>query len=134
MIVPPGSIADGQIGIHYAVRDVRRAGDFFAGALGLPVEGTTVLIGNSRLMLDEDPMAAIDPPVEAPGWRYMTLQVFDAAGLYHDVVARGGREGRPPRTLGDIAHYALVRDMEGNWIELSQRASLTGPIPPEGDA
>jgi len=45
-------------------------------------------------------------------------------------VERGGREGRPPITLGKIARVSFVRDPDGNWIELSQRASLTGPLPP----
>jgi hypothetical protein len=29
----------------------------------------------------------------------------------------------------------MVRDPDGNWIEISQRASLTGALPPDpGDA
>jgi lactoylglutathione lyase len=44
-------------------------------------------------------------------------------------VARGGTEGRPPLTLGATARISFVRDPDGNWIEISQRASLTGPLP-----
>ena len=85
-------------------------------------------MGNSRLLLTEDPDAALDPPVDGLGWRYITMQIFEANAVYHAVLARGGRVGRPPKTLGTVARYALVRDPDGNWIELSQRASLTGPI------
>ncbi len=59
----------------------------------------------------------------------MTLQVFDVDAAHDGVLARGGREGRPPITLGKIARISFVRDPDGNWIELSQRASLTGPLP-----
>jgi hypothetical protein len=31
--------------------------------------------------------------------------------------------------LGDTAYISFIRDPDGNWIELSQRASLTGPLP-----
>jgi hypothetical protein len=29
-----------------------------------------------------------------------------------------------------IARISMVRDLDGNWIELSQRASLTGSLVP----
>ena len=34
----------------------------------------------------------------------------------------------PAVTLGKTARISFVRDPDGNWIELSQRASLTGPL------
>jgi lactoylglutathione lyase len=33
-------------------------------------------------------------------------------------------------TLGSTARISMVRDPDGNWIELSQRASLTGSLEP----
>ena len=44
------------------------------------------------------------------------------------VLARGGREGDPPRTIGTTTRYSFVRDPDGNWIEVSQRAQLTGSL------
>ncbi len=38
-------------------------------------------------------------------------------------------EGAPPVTLGEVARISFIRDPDGNWIEISQRASLTGAIP-----
>src|SRR6204780_4946997 len=35
----------------------------------------------------------------------------------------------PPMTLGSVARISMIRDPDGNFIEISQRASLTGPIP-----
>ena len=64
-----------------------------------------------------------------PGFRYITVQVFDVDQEHAGILARGGSEGRPPLTLGKVARISFVRDPDGNWIEISQRASLTGPLP-----
>lgn len=37
--------------------------------------------------------------------------------------------GAAPVTLGKVARICFVRDPDGNWIEISQRASLTGKLP-----
>jgi hypothetical protein len=42
--------------------------------------------------------------------------------------ASGGREALAPTTLGTTARISMVRDPDGNFIELSQRASLTGSL------
>jgi lactoylglutathione lyase len=132
LLVPPGAFGIRQIGLRMHVRNLAAAKYFFDFVLGLPVsddaEGCRVSVGDSRLLLTEDPDAALDPPVDGLGWRYITLQIFDTNAVYDAVLDRGGRAGRPPKTLGTVARYALVRDPDGNWIELSQRASLTGPI------
>jgi lactoylglutathione lyase len=63
------------------------------------------------------------------GFRYLTVQIFDADEACAQIVARGGRLGRPPVTLGTVARYGFVRDPDGNWIEISARTSLTGITP-----
>jgi lactoylglutathione lyase len=132
VLVPPGVFGIHQIGVRMSVRNLAATRYFFAFVLGLPVaddvEGCRISVGASRLLLTEDPHAELDPPVDGLGWRYITLQIFDTNAVYEAVLERGGRAGRPPKTLGAVARYALVRDPDGNWIELSQRASLTGPI------
>ena len=55
----------------------------------------------------------------------MTLQIFDCDGLTAALEAQGVEVGQPPRTIGEV-RYSFVRDPDGNWIELSERASLTG--------
>ena len=37
-------------------------------------------------------------------------------------------EALAPLTLGTTARISMVRDPDGNWIELSQRASITGSL------
>ena len=37
-----------------------------------------------------------------------------------------------PVRLGDVAAISFVRDPDGVWLEISQRASLTGDLPDSG--
>lgn len=60
------------------------------------------------------------------GFRYTTVQVFDCIREYEGILARGGTPGGDVRVLGDTVRYAFVCDPDGNHIEISQRASLTG--------
>ena len=63
-----------------------------------------------------------------PGYRYMTVQIFDCLAEYAGILARGGTSGGEPRILGETVRYAFVCDPDGNHIEISQRASLTGSL------
>mgnify|MGYP002682816373 CR=1 FL=1 len=71
-----------------------------------------------------------DGAFEGRGWRYITFQVFEVDREHAHVLAHGGREARAPVTPGPTARISLVRDPDGNWIELSQRASLPGSLEP----
>jgi lactoylglutathione lyase len=61
-----------------------------------------------------------------PGYRYLTVQVWDCLAEYDGILKRGGVPGGEPRVLGEAVRYAFVCDPDGNHIEISQRASLTG--------
>ena len=63
------------------------------------------------------------------GFRYITVQVRDVEAAHRHLCSVGFTEGRPPMRLGDTAYISFITDLGGNWIELSQRASLTGPLP-----
>jgi len=63
-----------------------------------------------------------------PGYRYMTVQIWDCLAEYEGILARGGASGGAPRVLGDTVRYAFVCDPDGNHIEISQRATLTGSL------
>ena len=63
-----------------------------------------------------------------PGYRYMTVQIWDCLAEYEGILARGGTSGGEPRVLGDTVRYAFVCDPDGNHIEISQRATLTGSL------
>jgi predicted enzyme related to lactoylglutathione lyase len=63
-----------------------------------------------------------------PGYRYLTVQIWDCLAEYEGILARGGTSGGTPRVLGDTVRYAFVCDPDGNHIEISQRATLTGSL------
>jgi lactoylglutathione lyase len=58
----------------------------------------------------------------------MTVQVWDCVAEYEGILARGGGSGSEPKILGDTVRFAFVVDPDGNHIEISQRASLTGRL------
>ena len=61
-----------------------------------------------------------------PGYRYLTVQVFDCDDEHAKALAAGATEGRPPHNYGSTARVSFIRDPQGTWIEISQRASVTG--------
>jgi predicted enzyme related to lactoylglutathione lyase len=67
--------------------------------------------------------------MRAIGLRYITIQVRDCDREHRRLTAMGVWEGAAPVTLGTVARISFIRDPDGNFIEISQRASLTGPIP-----
>jgi predicted enzyme related to lactoylglutathione lyase len=60
---------------------------------------------------------------------YITVQVRDVEAEHRRFMSMGVWEGAAPVTLGTVARISFIRDPDGNFIEISQRASLTGPIP-----
>ncbi len=127
-LVPEGRDGIGQLRVELVVSDLQRHQDFYGGVLGLPeLRSDIFLCGISELRLLPG-AAQLDPVQRAKGYRYLTIQVFDVLGCHAEIIHRGGREGSPPVKLGDIAHIAFVRDPDGNWIEVSQRKSLTGSL------
>lgn len=134
-LVPPGLHGIERIGLRLGVRDVNAHRRFYAVALGLPDVpergGDSFLCGDSVILLEKAEDAATDLPFEGPGWRYITIQIRDVDKEHETILARGGAEGHAPRTLGKVARISFVRDPDGNWIEMSQRASLVGALPDE---
>lgn len=135
-LVPEGHLGITRIGIRLGVRDLAAHRDFYGRVLELeemPAEtGIAFRCGDSVILAEEDPDApadaARDDTMDGPGWRYITVQVFKVDDEHAAILARGGTEGLPPRTLGETARISFIRDPDGNWIEMSQRASLTGSL------
>jgi predicted enzyme related to lactoylglutathione lyase len=126
LLAPVGEIE--QIRVDLTVSHLASHLDFYGGALGLPaIDACTFRCGVSQIRLTEGE-ATRDPEQRAPGYRYLTIQVFDVRGCHVRIIAAGGREGRPPMKLGEVAHISFVRDPDGNWIEISQRKSITGSL------
>jgi predicted enzyme related to lactoylglutathione lyase len=82
--------------------------------------------GDSLIVIAEQGPVARTKEYRAPGYRYTTVQVWDCVAEYNGILERGGESGHPPKILGDTVRYAFVVDPDGNHIEISQRASLTG--------
>jgi len=115
---------------------------FWQHQVGLPFEENLPAGGGVHQLrrgmngsaFEADPGVPADAPdtcnrkLRAPGFRYLTIQVWDVDAAHREVIDRGGMEGFAPVTLGRVARIAFVRDPDGNWIELSQRALLTGPL------
>ena len=73
--------------------------------------------------------AEVIASMRAVGMRYITVQVRDCDGEHRRFMSMGVWEGAAPVTLGTVARISFIRDPDGNFIEISQRASLTGSIP-----
>ncbi len=133
-LVPPGHEGITQAGIRLAVRDLNAHRRFYAQALGLAEEprptGAAFRAGETLLILEQSPDAPSDAGMAGRGWRYITFQVFKVDEEHARVLAQGGREALAPVTLGATARISMVRDPDGNWIELSQRASIVGSLAP----
>ena len=134
-LVPVGTVGIQRIGIRLGVRNLEAHRRFYMEALGLlPGEAAdgamTFLAGDTVLIVESAADAPDDAAFDGKGWRYITFQVFEVDREHAYVLAHGGREARAPVTLGTTARISMVRDPDGNWIELSQRASLTGSLEP----
>jgi catechol 2,3-dioxygenase-like lactoylglutathione lyase family enzyme len=120
---------DGIVGIEIvqAVRDLEAFRDFYGRILEFTDLGDDRFqCGDSIIRLRQDDSAQAMEGQHGLGYRYITMQIFDADGVFETVIVRGGAEGRQPRTLGTTVRFGFVRDPDGNWIELSERFELTG--------
>lgn len=115
--------------LQVVANDLDTFARFYGEMLGLAADGPGAFrLGGSRIEAEAGSAG------DAPGWRekglrYMTVQIFDCDGLTAAMERRGAVVGAEPRTIGQV-RYSFVRDPDGNWIELSERASLTGkPVP-----
>jgi catechol 2,3-dioxygenase-like lactoylglutathione lyase family enzyme len=129
-LIPPGSV--GQIAIRLSVRDLVAHRRFFSSALGLvelaSENGAVFRAVETLLIVEKNSAAPSDAAFQGKGYRYLTFQVFKTDLEHQQILANGGREALAPRTLGTTARISMVRDPDGNWIEISQRASITGSI------
>ena len=133
-LVPPDTLGVRQIAMKLRVRDPAAHTRFYLDALGLEgvrgAIGAAFRAGETLLLCERSEAAPADAGIDGPGWRYITFQVFKADEEHAHIVANGGREAMAPRTLGATARISMVRDPDGNWIEISQRASITGSLEP----
>ena len=129
-LVPPGHRGIVGIGIEMAVSDLAAAKDFWVHAMQFGADADDrVVAGDTMLLLRQDGNVKPTPDERAAtGYRYTTVQIYKCDREHAGILRRGGSEGGPPRTIGTTTRYSFVRDPDGNWIEVSQRAQLTGNL------
>lgn len=126
-LVPPGHGGIDGIAITLAVNNLTASAAFYAGILGMaPVGGNAYRLGRSLIHLVKADTRIEPSDMPGPGYRYMTVQVFDCDSEHAAALAKGATEGRAPHNYGHTARVSFIRDPDGTWIEISQRASVTG--------
>jgi lactoylglutathione lyase len=121
---------DAQVRVTIASRDVAAHDRWFGDGLGAARLGDGQYVLGSTLIAVEH--VADQPKTEtmfARGFRYLTVQVADVVAEHRRLVDLGFESATEPLRLGDVAAISFVRDPGGNWLEVSQRASLTGDLP-----
>lgn len=130
-LVPVGHAGVTGIRVDWAATDVDRLRRLLVDGFGATDEGDAGLrVGSTLLRLVED----VDTPAVTTmrargGLRYLTVQVRDVRAEHARLLELGWSEGTPPIKLGETAFISFVRDPDGSSVEISQRASLTGPLP-----
>ena len=130
--VPTGTEGVTQIGVRIAVRDLARTMAYYRDVLGFEEEAPDrVRCGDSVLLFEERDDAPSGFAQAQRGWLYLTVQIRDCDAETARVEEAGGEVVVRPMNLGEVARMAMVRDPDGNLLEISQRAQWTGPLPTE---
>jgi hypothetical protein len=127
-LVPAGT--DGITATEVTFRTAHHAQvvDLFGALSAVALGGDRFAIGETTFVLVDDPSRPPTPQREVPGIAYLTVQIFDVVRDHAALLAAGFTEGLAPLKLGTTAHVSFVLFPDGDWLEISQRASLTGPI------
>lgn len=129
-LVPQGYAGISGIGIEMVVSSLPAFQVFYRDVLQMQQHSEREFSwGTTRFFLSEDQNHEPCQDMRGQGYRYITVQVWDVDTEHQGILDRGGDEGRAPFTLGTTARISFVKDPDGNWIEVSQRASLTGELP-----
>lgn len=127
LLVPPGEQGIDQVGIDWTLPSDDAVHRFAQGGLGAErLARLTYRLGKTVLQFRIDPRAERTGPLEALGFTYTTLHVMDVVSTHGRLIAHGCIEAIPPTAFRGVTAYSFVRDPAGNWIEISQRADLTG--------
>lgn len=131
-LVPKGTDGVVGIGITVATPNPSRMMEFYVDAMEFERVSPSIARCGDTLLFVERGTGGVeteDFKGPGPGYRYLTIQVFDADRDTGGILARGGRLASAPTNYGTIARVSFVKDPDGNWIEVSARAPLTGVVP-----
>ena len=135
-LVPVGFEGIDHWALEIATADEQSFLNHYRDRLGLPQDPkwpAAVRCGRSLIIGEIAPEIASLTDADAmqrTGFRYSTMQVLKVDSLHEEMIARGVEQGAAPLTLGKTARISFVKDPHGNWMELSQRASITGSLTP----
>jgi lactoylglutathione lyase len=119
-----------RIGITVRSPDPTRMMAFYVDVLEFERVGAfTARAGDTLLFVEQGSGGSDTAGFIGLGYRYLTIQIFDADRALQQISSRGGRIAGEAVSFKDVARYGLVKDPDGNWIEISARASLTGIKP-----
>jgi lactoylglutathione lyase len=129
-LVPTGWQGVTQIGMVLKVSDLEKFRSFYRDVLQIEqLQENQFRWGASVFFIEQaDTPIQGSNPGGASGFQYLTVQVWKVDDEHQAFVQRGGVEAQAPRTLGQTARISFIQDPDGNWIEISQRASLTGSL------
>jgi catechol 2,3-dioxygenase-like lactoylglutathione lyase family enzyme len=141
-LVQTGQRGVNQIEIQIGVTDEAAFEQFYGEALQADrLAAGRFKLGETVISFQRDPAAVratrspsanaadVIASMRAVGMRYVTVQVRDVDAEHRRFMSMGVWEGAAPVSLGAVARISFIRDPDGNFIEISQRASLTGPLP-----
>ena len=135
-LVPRGTEGIDHWAIEVAASSLEQFFDHYHGRLGLPrddVRPDAVRCGRSLIIGITAPEVAEHADghdMRRMGFRYTTIQVSKVDSIHAIAVGNGADQGAAPQTLGKTARISFLKDACGNWMELSQRASITGSLAP----
>ena len=119
-----------RVGVTVASPDPDAHDFWFGDGIGASRLGDGLyLLGSTLVVVRPAPEQPKTGALFARGFRYLTVQVADVVAEHARLVDMGFESAVPPVRLGDVAAISFVRDPAGNWLEVSQRASLTGGLP-----
>lgn len=129
-LVPKGWRGVEQIGVVLGVSNLPQFRAFYRDILQIDqVSDNQFSWGASQFFLEAADSAPTGSKMgESNGYQYLTVQVWKVDDEHQRFIHRGGVEAQAPRTLGTTARISFIQDPDGNWIEISQRASLTGAL------
>lgn len=128
-IVPMGHDGVSAVEITIAARSVDHTASLLIEAFDARPDGGRLHVGETLLAFDHQPRRPESGPSRSLGCTYITTQVFDVQKQHERFLRKGFTEGMAPTRLGDTAAISFVRLPDGDWLELSQRANLTGELP-----
>jgi lactoylglutathione lyase len=128
-LVPMGHDGVSATEVTIAARSVDHTASLLIEAFDAKPFGGRIHVGETLIAFDHQPHRAPAGPSRSAGFTYLTAQVFDVVAQHERFIRKGFTEGMAPTRLGDTAAISFVRLPDGDWLELSQRANLTGPLP-----